>query len=753
MQPAIRKKDLVQISGALYQRSALTGLSTTMILWLNALLVQKRLYGGVHDIPLLTCVPSECVAAWRTVHEINWRAIFGPAIDILDKTRMIATAEVSESLRLLISAVERIEIAGLGSDINIGAELFPKIAEDRKESAAFYTQPATAELLAALTVTQDMADWSDPDVFKRFCMADITCGTGTLLRFGYRQAKTYHMAATKRGGRDLDKIHRDAMERGLIGTDVSPIAAHLTSTSLAVDTKQPYGDTSVGWVGVGNRDRTGAIEYIARNSVQDLLMSAVGLSSGRSDGTGYKSVVIKHGSVDVILMNPPYSRTRGGQSAFDIGGLSDAERDACQKKWGRLIKDQPCVKTAGMAATFLCLARKKIKPGGRVGFVLPRTAAFADTWERTRHMIERDFEDITVVAVSSATGRKAFSADTMMEEMLLVAARKKTDNAGQSPVKCVTLHEPVTRTGEAAVIAKAILDTKRGPVVVGNEIGVSRTFETQEGLPWSYVGTIHDTVAVISSELAAGRLLNISGNLVRNIPMTALGGVFRVGPSHDSIGHLEGKDPRGAFTFHDVATNTDAVGMYRSLWKADAKTQTSMTVLPTHKGTPYAAKADDIWKTRSTMFYSRGMRWNTQAIVVATTKHHVMGGRAWTSLRHDDVRVMKAFALWANSIYGMMIHWSRGSRTHSGRSSMQVRAIGKVPCPKFDELGIDILDRAAVKFDRLAMLKLLPAYQAGEDKARAEINDAVSEMLGVTGYDSDELARLWCAEPSVRGTK
>ena len=73
-------------------------------------------------------------------------------------------------------------------------------------------------------------------------------------------------------------------------------------------------------------------------------------------------------SVDVVLMNPPYTRTRGGLSSFDIKGLLDAERKACQKRWGELIRDEPCVKTPGMAPTFLCIARKKVKPGGRIGF-------------------------------------------------------------------------------------------------------------------------------------------------------------------------------------------------------------------------------------------------------------------------------------------------------------------------------------------------------------------------------------------------
>ena len=84
---------------------------------------------------------------------------------------------------------------------------------------------------------------------------------------------------------------------------------------------------------------------------------------------------------------------------------------------------------------------------------------------------------------------------------------------------------------------------------------------------------------------------------------------------------------------------------------------------------------------------------------------------------------------------------------------MQVRAIHKVPCPKFDEFDNDVLDMAAVAFDRLSTLKLLPAYMAVEDKTRAEINHTVSKVLGIPDYDADALTGLWCAEPSIRGLK
>ena len=90
---------------------------------------------------------------------------------------------------------------------------------------------------------------------------------------------------------------------------------------------------------------------------------------------------------------------------------------------------------------------------------------------------------------------------------------------------------------------------------------------------------------------------------------------------------------------------------------------------------------------------------DVQAVLSVMTRNRAMGGRAWTGLSHGDERVRRAFALWANSVYGMVTYWATGQRTQHGRSRMQVNAIGGVRCPDFAALGGAALDRAAVAFD------------------------------------------------------
>lgn len=775
-----------QIAGHLHQRSPLKGLRTTVVLWLNALLTQQRLATqGVEGAPFIDFTGRSApnviaqIEVWRTINRHNWNSVFEPAIEVFELASKFDPAGTSRMLRKLIEAVLEIETAQLGLHINIGAELFPKLSEDRKTAAAFYTQSATAELLAGLTIETSMLtaeEWADPDLFRKRCLSDLACGTGTLLRAGYHRVATLHEHA---GGsiESLRNLHAAAMEGGLIGADVSPIAAHLTTSSLAaLGYGDPYGDTQIGWVNVGGeKGQTGSLEYFAAQQVVDLFNVGAGRSMGNGNGAE-NSVSVPDISMDWILMNPPYSRTRGGQSVFDIAGLSPAERKACQRRWKLLVRNAPVNNQAGLAASFLVLAHQKCKPGGRTGFVLPLSAAFAESWAVTRQMITREFTDIVAVTVASgqALGQRALSADTEMEEMLFVGT-KRTENhhAEESPsaeVHCVTLRAPVLRAGEAGEVARSIRTALRiaqdsggsYAVRVGNdEVGQMCTFTAKgDGAPWNPLGVLHADLAVAANTLLEG-ILHFNGHVIPlGMPMCSIGELFEVGPTHHLVGHLSGRHPIGAFEFVPVFNSVDTIGSDRALWKADSSTQKQLLVALTHKGMSppgigSEAKREAMRASRSTLFYARNMRWTSQALLAAVTTYPGMGGPTWTSLQHDDPHILKAFALWANSTLGFLVHWTQGQRTHSGRSRTQLKALSGIPCPRLDQMPATQLEQAAAVFDRLSSEPLLPACQAHADDVRKQIDSAVLEMLNLPGDTTpaiiETLRWLWCNEPSVHG--
>lgn len=96
------------IAPNLYKKWNMPDVYATVVLWLNALLVQQRLY-AIHNMPI-SCMPDRCLVAWRAICTINWRAIFQSAIDALYHTYNTAPSKVSEAIYLLVAVVD--DIAG-----------------------------------------------------------------------------------------------------------------------------------------------------------------------------------------------------------------------------------------------------------------------------------------------------------------------------------------------------------------------------------------------------------------------------------------------------------------------------------------------------------------------------------------------------------------------------------------------------------------------------------------------------------------
>lgn len=777
----LSKQDCERIAKEVFQRTKLTAFRTVQVLWLDALLTQMHLRKQDHDfegLPVGNTRPLQLAETWRKILKINWHSIFAPAVKVLEDAASISPQETGLAIDHLVKAVEAIETARLGTLVNVGAELFPKISVDRKEAAAFYTMPATAELLSVLTIREaDKHDWGSHDLFQNLRIGDLACGTGTLLRAAYRRIKDFHEV---HGGNSetLKKFHIDAMEGGMVGADVSPIAAHLTTSSLAaIGHGKPYRKTSIGWVDVGttikgkkgqkDEKTTGSIEFIAKDGIPDLLDSLCGVTGG--DATEAQTIIVRNSTLDYILMNPPYSQTHGKASAFDIAGLTEAQRKSCQLRWKNLLHNKDATKRGGMAASFLVVAREKIKPGGRIGFVLPLTAAFAEGWRITRKMVLRDFENVVAITRAGTLNAEALSADTGMAEMLLIATKKRPNDKSISPVYCVSLRRVPKRTGEAGEVGKSILSVidamhgKSQPVTIGGEeIGQISVLDVSPGEPWSHLGVLHEDLAVAAMQIAnVGILMDLDNRqeIRFQCGMTTLDKVFSVGHGSDLIGRVDGsKRLRGAFLLHPITRKADVRGSDRSLYIADATKQKQLVVAPTHKGKAWNDNSSlrrQIRATRGTLHYAQGLRWTSQSLLAASTDFPVMGGRAWLTLLHENEKVLKTFALWANSTFGLLTHWTRGDRTQNGRTSTPVTAIKNMPCLDFNSLGENNLARAATAFDSLTEFELKPACQAHVDQTRHKIDEEVIALLELPKRRAQKaikvLRNLWCAEPTVHG--
>ena len=178
--------------------------------------------------------------------------------------------------------------------------------------------------------------------------------------------------------------------------------------------------------------------------------------------------------------------------------------------------------------------------------------------------------------------------------------------------------------------------TKSYPVRVGeDEIGQVYTFDIRNGgAPWNALGVVHADLALTANALIEGRLVFNGASVEIGLSMTTIGELFTVGPTHDLIGHLAGRDPRGAFELNLVFDHVDAIGPDRALWKADSSTQTQLMIHLTHKGSAprnvgSEKERDAMRQCRSTLFYARNMRWTFSGSVGC---YNTLSGYGWTCM-------------------------------------------------------------------------------------------------------------------------
>ena len=255
--------------------------------------------------------------------DINYKPIF--SVEVLDS---IPDRFLTETFDLIWG----LEVEGARHDLpgRIFHELMP--SGIRKMLAAFYTRPLAADILAQLTIER-----SDCSVF------DLASGSGTILVSAYKRKKRLFESENHPGN-----PHKRFCEEEILGADVMPFAVHLTSANLAA---MDVGTTI---------ERTQIIQADSLRLAPGT-STAVGLKlklfheTPKARDTKGNSYEVPLEKVDVVLMNPPFTKVERGIRKFvDM----DIYKDICGGE-------------VGLWGHFICLADEFLKGGGVYGAVLP----------------------------------------------------------------------------------------------------------------------------------------------------------------------------------------------------------------------------------------------------------------------------------------------------------------------------------------------------------------------------------------------
>lgn len=327
-----------------------------------------------------------------------------------------------ESLALLKDAIKAIYALGperINHDIlgKVFHELIPVSA--RKKVAAYYTKNKAADILAHLAI-----DNPDDRVM------DPACGSGTLLASSYMRKRELTEMFT-------EDDHRMFIEDEITGIDVMPFAAHLSCIHLAL--QAPIFETDEVNIGIEDstklrpgstisplsfvlpeaKEQRGIHEY-EDGSGPDIEEEKVEGGSIAMDAVSGEEMNLNH--VDVVIMNPPYSRQES------IARFADGYKNRLRDRFSRRDNRGQIHGKMSFCSYFFFLADKFLEEGGRIAAVVPASTLNKTTDSGVRQMLIEEYNIKHIIARSDAPN---FSEDTDLREILIVA-EKQQESEGAS---------------------------------------------------------------------------------------------------------------------------------------------------------------------------------------------------------------------------------------------------------------------------------------------------------------------------------
>ena len=178
---------------------------------------------------------------WQMIiDEINYVPIFKVARDIL--LSLPASKQTDNAVRNL--AHRSLEIVSRKAALrhDLMGQIYHLLLHEAKYLGTYYTSVPAATMLLKLALDIDRwpeTEWSEDETLRELRIADLACGTGTLL-MAASQAITDNFVKFKTSKNErvleeeLPTLHKLIVEHILHGYDVLASAVHLTASTLAL---------------------------------------------------------------------------------------------------------------------------------------------------------------------------------------------------------------------------------------------------------------------------------------------------------------------------------------------------------------------------------------------------------------------------------------------------------------------------------------------------------------------------------------
>ena len=733
----------------------------------NALAFQDRLAAANEAVPTVNEALGDKLAglhhAWRYICDhIDYVPVFDLAASIL---RVIGDGPEELQLAAIVPLVKAMADTRQLEGHDLSGRLFHTLLTDAKFTGAYYTSVPAATLLSRL-VFHDWPphiDWSDHEFPAALNVADLACGTGTLLMAVAAETERRHTGA---GGQDAGALHKAMVEQALHGYDVQLSAVHFAATSLAMlnpdiqfDRMNLYvmplgaaGDS----VSLGSLDFLGEDEAAVQFALSAESTGVATLEAERVSGGGARGVAegvtARLPDLDLAIMNPPFTRSVGGNLLF--GSLPPSDRRRLQNELSRRLKSRPATATAGLGAAFVAAAVPKLRPGeGRLALVLPATVCTGPSWQQTRALIERDFILDTVI-VSHDPLRWNFSDSTDLSEALLIATRRARDaspddesrttfvNLWRNPAGVLDAHR-VAQAISATTPAKAE-DTGAALLSVdGQHVGemVSIAESQIAGKKWAGVQFARADVTRSALRLLDDGKVWVPGeSATADVPLCQLDELGQVGPDRRRL--VDGFDRTDSVTAYPMVEGHDTEQRKSLVCTPDSY----LSPLVTPKGGQRPGYGEHLWQQAGRLLIAERLWLETTRVIAMRSDTRALSNVWWPVVANDE-SFEKPLAVWLNSSLGILTILSERTSTRGGWVAIKKADLEHLPVLDLRALSDAQLRAMARLFDDVAAAEFERLPAMAHCPARRQLDDGIAAILGLP--DLAGLRRLLATEPVV----
>ncbi len=777
----------------------------------NAMIFQELLSQNSNQVDALTVsiahgdidIASDFCDHWNfIIQNINYYPIFHLARLVL--LHISANMEVEKALKRFADIARKVVIQRAALRHDLMGRIYHRLLADAKYLGTYYTRIPSAALLLKLALykANGGVSWHDLDAVGTLRIADLSCGTGTLLTAAADALLDNYIHASVDANQpvDLDSIQKVLLEQVLYGYDVLPSAIHLTASTLALRAPQ----TTIGRMCLyclphaGEHHRLGSIEFLKGTSIQ-MHMDLFGSSPKVQQVTGQQDEELTNAPLpmlDLCAINPPFTRSTGGNLLF--GSATDAERSHMQKDLQKLVQQQGIQAsiTAGLGSVFIALADRYIKPGGRLALVIPKALLSGIAWKKTRTIISQGYH-IEFLITSQDPQRWNFSESTSLSEIMLVAVKhypkqrgngdnggnggnennehteSNGDNSTDKPDNGMSNGDNSTDNATLLAPPTTVINFWHNPDTPFEAMAAARQLILQDAPD---LETGQGALNLQVGKHKTGEALSVSAQIMQHdwmLPCTfAQSDLIRAAyhlqqgnfwlPGYGEVGEIPlcplqkygalGADRRDIMDGFD---RSESQTPYPTFWGHKTEAIETIAQSPNQFLSPLASarprrplrNVQNLWQHAGKVLVPERISITTNRLLALRLTQPVLSNMWWELSGIPSDTVEKALALWFNSTLGILLLLTYRTDTNGPWINFKKLTLLKMPVLDTNSLSLDKLAALESAYDQVCSQPLLRIPQIKTDPVRAHIDASIAQALGLP--DIAPVRSLLASEPLI----